>query len=114
MPRTFKATFLPMNVTVEVDPSQAPFGRMGEPGSILDIAQLAPREIYLDHVCGGVCACATCHVKVRQGLESCNPQSEDEIDMLTMADDVEESVSRLACQTIPDGSQNLIIEIPDQ
>ena len=26
----------------------------------------------LDHACGGVCACSTCHVIVHEGLESCN------------------------------------------
>ena len=34
----FKITFLPMNVTVEVDPEKIPYGDDGLPGSILDIA----------------------------------------------------------------------------
>ena len=31
--------------------------------------------------CGGACACSTCHVIVRQGLESCNEATDDEEDM---------------------------------
>ncbi len=31
-------TFLPQEVTIEVDPSVLPFGDHGQPGSILDIA----------------------------------------------------------------------------
>ena len=51
--------------------------------SILDIAEGA--GVDLDHSCGGVCACSTCHVYVREGLESCNPASDDEDDQLDNA-----------------------------
>lgn len=48
--------------------------------------------------CGGCCACATCHVYVApQWLEKLPPQSEDEIDMLDLAFEVETN-SRLSCQ----------------
>jgi len=35
---TYKVTFLPLNVTVEVDPAKFPLQEDGLPGSILDIA----------------------------------------------------------------------------
>ena len=57
--RKFKITFLPMNVTVEVDPDKLPLGDTGLPGSILDVALSS--GIDIDHACGGVCACSTCH-----------------------------------------------------
>ena len=36
--RKFKITFLPMNLTIEVDPEKFPLGDTGLPGSILDVA----------------------------------------------------------------------------
>ena len=48
---------------------------------------------------------------MRKGLESCNDTSEDEDDMLDEAAGVTLQ-SRLACQCIPDGTQDLVVEIP--
>src|SRR4051794_19687057 len=92
--RRYKLTFLPMQKTVEVDPSVERLGHDGLPLSILDIAEGVGVEI--DHSCGGVCACSTCHVYVRSGLESCNPASDDEMDQLDNARGVELE-SRLSC-----------------
>ena len=50
--------------------------------------------------CGGLCACATCHVYVTDGwFEKLPKPSEAEIDMLDMALAVEPH-SRLSCQVI--------------
>jgi len=93
----------------EVNPSEIPYGHTGLEGSIMDLAEGAGIEI--DHSCGGVCACATCHVKVREGMKSCSKATEDEEDMLDTARDVEPD-SRLSCQSVPDGSMDLVVEIP--
>ena len=106
----YRITFLPMDVTVEVDPEDVPYDRDGLPGSILDVA--LENEIDLDHACGGVCACATCHVIVRSGIESCPEASEEEEDQLDNAPGPEEH-SRLGCQCVPDGSRDLVVEVPD-
>ena len=95
---------------VAVDPATFPLGNIGLEGSILDIAEGAGVEI--NHSCGGVCACSTCHVHVEEGLKSCPPATEDEEDMLDEAPDVNPADSRLSCQTVPDGSQDLIVLIP--
>lgn len=99
------------NETVEfvVDPEKIPYGRTGLDGSILDIAEAAGVEI--DHSCGGVCACATCHVYVTQGLETCPAATEDEEDMLDTARAVTPE-SRLSCQCVPNGTQNITVIIP--
>ena len=68
--------------------------------------------IQIDHACGGVCACSTCHVVVRSGLDSCNEATEDEEDMLDLAAGLTD-VSRLACQCVPDGSEDIEVEIPE-
>lgn len=50
--------------------------------------------------CGGACACATCHVYVDPAwMEALPEQTEEEIDMLDSAFEVEEN-SRLSCQII--------------
>jgi 2Fe-2S ferredoxin len=67
-----------------------------EPGqSILELAE--QHGIALDHACGGVCACSTCHVKVLAGGELLSAATEDEEDQLDTARDLD-LTSRLGCQ----------------
>ena len=94
---------------VTVDPAKIPYGRTGEPGSLLDISEAAGLEI--DHACGGVCACATCHVYVTAGLKSCPPATDDEEDQLDTARGVTPE-SRLSCQCVPDGTADVTVVIP--
>lgn len=108
--RKFTVTFMPMDKTVEIDPKDLPYGDHGLPGSILDIA--LAHGIELDHACGGVCACATCHVIVREGLNTCNETTDDEEDQLDEAYGITPD-SRLGCQCVPDGSRDLVVEIPE-
>jgi 2Fe-2S ferredoxin len=106
----FTITFMPMNVTVEVDPEKIPYGDTGLPGSILDIA--LAHGIDVDHACGGVAACSTCHCIVREGLESVSEMSDVEDEELSYAPGLTPR-SRLSCQSVPDGSRNLVVEIPN-
>jgi ferredoxin, 2Fe-2S len=48
--------------------------------------------------CGGVCACSTCHVYVKEGYDDLSPQSEREEDIIDKAFDVKAN-SRLGCQS---------------
>ena len=49
--------------------------------------------------CGGVCACATCHVYVDdEWMDAVGPPDEVEIEMLDMVADVQKPTSRLSCQ----------------
>lgn len=107
--KKFKITFLPFQKTVEVDPENLPTAATGLPGSILDIALAS--DIDIDHACGGVCACSTCHIIVQQGFETCSPSTEDEEDQLDKAPGVS-TKSRLACQAVPNGEKDLIVEVP--
>jgi 2Fe-2S ferredoxin len=107
--KKYRVTFLPEGKVFEVEPEELPYGRHGLPGSILDIAEAAGVE--LDHSCGGVCACSTCHVIVRQGLETCNEATDDELDQLEEARGIT-TESRLGCQCVPNGSCDVVIEIP--
>jgi ferredoxin, 2Fe-2S len=95
--------------TFRMDPAIFPFGEIGLDGSLLAIAQEAGIEI--NHSCGGVCACSTCHVYVTEGQKSCSRASEDEEDMLDEAPAVTPD-SRLSCQCVPDGSADVVVVIP--
>ena len=110
--RVFRITFVSPegeSQSLDVEPAARPSSGTGEPGSILDMALASGIEI--DHACGGVCACSTCHVKIKSGLASCNESSEAEEDQLDKAPGVT-SQSRLACQCVPTGAQDLVVEIP--
>ena len=80
--------------------------------SILEIAE--DNDIHLNHNCGGVCACSTCHIYVEQGedfLEEISDKEEDFIDRAINP----RLESRLGCQSvILDDSAVLEITIPDQ
>jgi len=111
--RKFTVTFSfegkPGETVFEVDPAQIPFDRTGLEGSILDLASGA--GIAIDHSCGGVCACATCHVHVSEGLPSCSEATDDELDQLDSARELTLE-SRLSCQCVPNGTQDLRVVIP--
>ena len=105
-----RVTFLPEGRTVEFPYGTLPYGHHGKPMSFLDVAEHF--DIFLDHACGGVCACSTCHVIVKQGLESCNEATDAELDELDEAPGITPK-SRLGCQTVPDGTTDMIVEIPE-
>jgi 2Fe-2S ferredoxin len=69
--------------------------------TILDAAEEAGAQV--GHSCGGVCACSTCHVWVKKGLESLSEQDDMEMDRLDLAYDVKPT-SRLACQAKVQGA----------
>lgn len=64
------------------------------------------------HSCGGACACSTCHVWVRRGIDSLSPQEDSELDRLDLAFDVRPT-SRLACQARV-GSEELEIFVTQE
>lgn len=107
--KPYSITFLPMNVKVDVRPDELPYSRDGQKGSILEIA--LGHDVAIDHACGGVCACSTCHVIVREGFDSLGAATDDEEDMLDSAPGITRQ-SRLACQAVANGSKDLVVEIP--
>ena len=108
--KKFKVTFVRDGKPIEIDPEKIPYGHDGLPGSILDISQGFGKG--LDHACGGVCACSTCHVIVHEGLESCNEATDDELEQLDEARGLTLE-SRLGCQCVPNGSCDMVVEVPE-
>jgi 2Fe-2S ferredoxin len=88
------------DVTVEVEPGT----------SILEAGEKCGANI--GHVCGGVCACSTCHVWVRKGLDSLSEQEDNEMDRLDQAFDVK-PYSRLGCQSQV-GNEDVDVEITEE
>ena len=83
--------------------------------AIFDAAMELPpgqRAAHLDHACGGVCACSTCHCIVREGGDSISEMTDAEDEELSFAPGLQPS-SRLSCQSVPDGTRNLVVEIPN-
>lgn len=77
--------------------------------SILELA--LDHGINIEHACGGVCACSTCHVYIDKG-EACFDEAEDEeLDRVDEAPGVELS-SRLACQAVVKREGEVVVRIP--
>ena len=82
---------------VEFTPGTLKYSHHGLPESFLDVA--INLGVPLEHACGGSCACTTCHVIVRQGMDSLSEMEDDEADRLDTAWDLT-TASRLGCQAI--------------
>ncbi|WP_373044119.1 2Fe-2S iron-sulfur cluster-binding protein [Vulgatibacter sp.] len=98
-----KVTFVNWDVSVEVQPGT----------TILEAAEkVEERGVKVGHSCGGVCACSTCHVYVREGLPTVEEPSEREEDILDKAFDVRPQ-SRLGCQ-VEVGNKDLVVEVSQE
>ena len=80
-----------------------------DPGANLCRA-LLKHGVEIEHACELSCACTTCHVIVREGLNTLAPSEENEDDMLDKAWGLT-AQSRLSCQ-VAVGAADLEIEIP--
>lgn len=80
--------------------------------TVMEAAKLADIA-GIEAECGGACACATCHVYVKdEWREKTGSPSEMEEDMLDFAFDVREE-SRLSCQIkVTDDLDGLVLTVP--
>src|SRR5579872_4133050 len=92
-----RVTFMPEGKTVEFEFGTMPYDHHGKPMSLLDVAE--NYGIFLDHACGGVCACTTCHVHVTEGAKGLSEPEEKELDRMDMAPGLQLN-SRLGCQAV--------------
>lgn len=93
-----------------ISPLQDLTVEVAEGTSILDAADEAHAQV--GHSCGGVCACSTCHVWVKKGLDSLSEQDDLEMDRLDLAFDVRAN-SRLGCQAKV-GTEDLEVVITEE
>ncbi|MDO5530515.1 ISC system 2Fe-2S type ferredoxin [Sutterella sp.] len=80
-----------------------------EPGVVLAKAMLAA-GVKIPHACEFNCACATCHVIIREGYDSLSEPSDNELDHLDTAWGAC-AESRLSCQAKL-GDEDVTVEIP--
>jgi 2Fe-2S ferredoxin len=106
---TVRVTFLPEGRTVEFEHGKLPYKDHGKRQSILDVA--INNNVFLDHACGGNCACTTCHVQVIKGAELLSELDDDEADRLDMAADLQLN-SRLGCQVTIEKPGEIVVQIP--
>ena len=93
----------------EEDPDKEVVVEVGEGDTILDAA--LDNDLHLNHNCGAVCACSTCHVYIDKGMDDLPEISDKEEDFIDRAENPKIN-SRLACQCIV--SSNIEVTIPDQ
>lgn len=80
-----------------------------EGDSVLDVA--LDNDVELQHNCGAVCACSTCHVYIEEGMDSLPEISDKEEDFIDRAINPKIN-SRLGCQCRI--TADLTVMIPDQ
>ena len=76
--------------------------------SILEASRAAGAQV--GSACGGVCACSTCHVYVKQGLDALTSANDREEDIMDKAFDVRPN-SRLGCQSKIERDVTVVCEI---
>jgi len=77
--------------------------------SILELA--LDHGINIEHACGGVCACSTCHVYIEKGEECFDEPSDEELDRVDEAPGVALN-SRLACQAVVKREGYIQVRVP--
>ncbi len=63
--------------------------------SLMEVLKASEYDILA--TCGGMALCATCHIEVLDGMDTLEPLSDAELDMLDTLPDAGDQ-SRLACQ----------------
>ncbi len=81
--------------------------------SVLELA--LKNGIKLNHKCGGICSCTTCHIYIEKGMENLEPKSNRESDYLDRVTKLRKN-SRLACQSLLKDTGNGMLEVtvPEQ
>lgn len=96
----------------EADHDPITVKNVGVGKTVLEITE--ENDIHLNHNCGGVCACSTCHIYVEKGEEFLEEISDKEEDFIDRAENPRLE-SRLACQCeILEDDAVIEVIIPDQ
>ncbi len=67
--------------------------------------------INIEHACGAVCACSTCHVYIEEGMDDLAEPTEAEEDRVEEAPGLQLN-SRLSCQCIIEGDGPIVVRVP--
>jgi ferredoxin, 2Fe-2S len=83
--------------------------RAGKGEHLLEVA--LEHGINIEHACGGVCACSTCHIYVEKGMENLSESTEAEDDRVEEAPGLQRN-SRLSCQCTVIGDGPIVVRVP--
>ena len=108
-PNVVRVTFQPEGKTCEFELDKLPYDGHGLPQSFLDVAENF--GVFLDHACGGVSACTTCHIFVLKGEGGVSEAEDLELDRLEQAPGLQLN-SRLGCQCVIEKAGDYLVEIP--
>ena len=109
-PPTVSVTYILEDPESLTDSDKAQYTLVGSRGqNLLEIALDA--DINIEHACGGVCACSTCHAYINEGQGSLSEPEEDEEDRVEEAPGLQHN-SRLSCQCIIEGDGPIVVQIP--
>jgi ferredoxin, 2Fe-2S len=97
----------PEGVTGTDKPEQEVKATQGE--HLLEVA--LEQGINIEHACGGVCACSTCHIYVEEGMDQLSEPTEAEDDRVEEAPGLQRN-SRLACQCTIEGKGPIVVRVP--
>lgn len=109
-PATVKVQYVledPEGLTGDPTPVREHMAAKGE--HLLEVAM--EHGINIEHACGGVCACSTCHVYVEKGAESLSEATEAEEDRVEEAPGLQRN-SRLSCQCVVTGNGPIVVRVP--
>ena len=109
-PRNIKLRYIledPEGLTVSGKAEHEIMAAKGE--HLLEVAM--DQGINIEHACGGVCACSTCHVYIEQGMDCLSEATEAEEDRVEEAPGLRRN-SRLSCQCIIQKEGTIVIRVP--
>ena len=99
-------------ITFQLSDGQTAQTHVAAPGeSVLDVA--LNNGIQLQHNCGGVCGCSTCHVYINSGGDDVPEISDKEEDFIDRAENPRIN-SRRACQCVVEANMQLVVTVPPQ
>jgi 2Fe-2S ferredoxin len=97
----------PESLTGKAGPTALLKGCKGQ--SLLELAM--EHGINIEHACGGVCACSTCHVYVEDGMKNLSESTEAEEDRVEEAPGLQRN-SRLSCQCVIESEGAIVVRVP--
>lgn len=109
-PRCVPVTFLledPRGVSGTDKTEHHLLARQGE--HLLEVA--LEQGLNIEHACGGVCACSTCHVYIESGMDQLTEPTEAEEDRVEEAPGLRRN-SRLSCQCEIVGTGPIVVRVP--
>lgn len=97
----------PLSLTGSEQQEKTVMAAMGQ--NLLEVA--LGNGIDIEHACGGVCACSTCHSYIVEGMQHLSESTEAEEDRVEEAPGLQRN-SRLSCQCEILKAGKIVVKVP--